>query len=54
MAQLRVDLGRETLLEIRDPFRNLAQTLQVAVRLTPALFVSNDGESFAESGGEVD
>jgi len=53
MAQLRVDPGRKTSLEMRDPFRNLAQTLQVAFRLAPALFVSNYGETFAKGGGKV-
>jgi hypothetical protein len=53
MAQLRVDTRRKTSLELRDPFRNLTQTLRVAGRLSPALFVSNDGQAFAKRGGEI-
>lgn len=53
MAQLRVDPGRKTSLEMRDPFRNLAQTLHVTIGGAAAFFVADDGESFAESRSEV-
>jgi hypothetical protein len=54
MAELRVDLRWERLFQAVDFFRDFAESFGVAIGIAPALFVSNDGEAFAESGGEVD
>lgn len=52
MAELRVDLQRKTLFQPLDSFRDDSESFGVPLRITPALFIANDGEAFAEGGGE--
>ena len=41
------------MLETLNAFGNFAEPLHVAIRIPTALFVADDGETFAEGGGEV-
>lgn len=52
MAELRINLRRQRSFEPLDLFRNLAQALGVAIWIGAAFFIADDGEAFAESGGE--
>jgi hypothetical protein len=54
VAELRVDLAREGLFEAVDFFGDFAEAGGVAVGIAAACFVADDGEAFAEGGGEVD
>ena len=54
MAQLGIDSRRQRLFEPLDSFRHFAKTFRVAVGIAAAFFVTNDGEAFSESGGEID
>ena len=53
MAELGIDLRRQGLFEALDLFGNFAQAFGVAIGIGAALLVADDGEAFAESGGEV-
>jgi hypothetical protein len=53
MAELRVDLRREGLFEAVDFFGDFAEADGVVLGVAAAGLVGNDGEAFAESGGEV-
>ena len=53
MAELRINLRRQGLFKALDLFGNLVQALGVPFGLAAAFFIADDGEAFAESGGEV-
>ena len=53
MAELGVDLGGERLLEAVDFFGDFAEAPRVAIRVAAAFVVGDDGEAFAEGGGEL-
>ena len=53
MAELRIDLSRQRSFEPIDFFGDLTETLCVAIDVAAALFVGNDGEAFAKSGGKL-
>jgi hypothetical protein len=53
MAELRINLRRQGLFEPFDLFGNVAQAFGVAIWVGTALLVADDGEAFAESGGEI-
>ena len=53
MAELGVDLGREGLFEALDFFVDFAEADGVAIRVAAAFVVGDDGEAFAEGGGEL-
>ena len=53
MAEFGIDLWREGLFEALDLFGDIAEPAGVVVWVGAALLVADDGEAFAESGGEV-
>jgi hypothetical protein len=53
MAELRVNFWRQGSLEAPDLFRDFAKPFGVAVWIAATFLVADDGEAFAESGGEV-
>jgi hypothetical protein len=52
MAQLGIDRRREELFEPIDFFGDFAEARGVMLRIAAAVFVADDGEAFAEGGGE--
>jgi len=53
VAEFRIDLRREGLLEAFDFFGDVTEPVGVAFGLTAAFFVADDGKAFAEGGGEI-
>jgi hypothetical protein len=54
MAQLRIDLWGQGFFQAFDSFRYYAKPFGVLVRIASALFVTDDREAIAKSGGELD
>jgi hypothetical protein len=52
MAELGIDGRRELLFELLDPFGDGFQAFGMAGGIAAAGFVGDDGEAFAEGGGE--
>ena len=53
MAKLGIDLWWQGLFEALDFFGDLAEAARVTLGVAAALIVGNDGEPFAEGGGEL-
>jgi hypothetical protein len=52
VAEFRINLRRQAVFEALDLFGNFAQAFGVAIWIGAALLVADDGEAFAEGGGE--
>jgi len=52
MAEFGVDLRREGLFELLDPFGDGLQAFGVASGIAPAFLVGDDGETLTEGGGQ--
>ena len=53
MAELRINLGRQGSLDPLDLFGDFAEPFRVALGIVPARFVTDDGKTLAQRGGEV-
>lgn len=53
MAKFGVDLGREGSFEALDFFGDFAEAGGVAIGVAAAGLIADNGEAFAEGGGEV-
>ena len=53
MPQLRIDRGWQALLNLFDPFRNFPEPLGVASRFTSTFFIRDDGQTLAQSRGQL-
>jgi hypothetical protein len=53
MAELWVDLRREGLFESVESLGDSAEARDVSIRVGATFLVADDGEAFAESGGEL-
>jgi hypothetical protein len=52
VAELWVDFGGQGMFEVVDFFGDFAEARGVMLRIAAAVFVADDGEAFAEGGGE--
>jgi hypothetical protein len=53
VAELWVDFGGQRLFEPVDFLGDFAEPGRVMLRIAAAVFVADDGEAFAEGGGEI-
>lgn len=54
MPKLWICFRGQRMFQPFDPLRHVTQAFGVALRIAATGFVGDDGEAFAESGGEID